>query len=65
MKGETTVCQCERCGGPALALGEHRLCEACYAIGNSCCPEFGEYDRWQQVHEPAAPGSCGRLHQPR
>lgn len=46
--------RCDRCGGfSPLDLGDRRLCEDCYRLCGSCCPEFGADDLWPR-EDPTA-----------
>lgn len=37
--------QCVRCGVETLIqLGDEFICEECFSIRGSCCPEFGSDD---------------------
>ncbi len=39
--------RCDRCGAfSPLDPGDRRLCEECYRLCGSCCPEFGADDLW-------------------
>jgi hypothetical protein len=41
--------RCDRCGGLSpFDLGDRRLCEECYGLAGSCCPEFGADDLWAE-----------------
>jgi hypothetical protein len=41
--------RCERCGAPeAMQFGDHWVCEDCYGLRGSCCPEFGADDLWEE-----------------
>ena len=46
--------RCDRCSMfGAFDLGDRRLCEDCYRLCGSCCPEFGADDLWQRDQEPS------------
>ena len=46
--------RCDRCGGfSPLDLGDRLLCEDCYRLCGSCCPEFGADDLWPR-EDPGA-----------
>ena len=39
---------CDRCGRfGAFDFAGTKLCEECYEVVGSCCPEFGADDLWQ------------------
>lgn len=39
--------RCDRCSVfGAFELGHRTLCEDCYRLCGSCCPEFGADDLW-------------------
>jgi hypothetical protein len=45
--------RCDRCGGfSPFDLGDRRLCEECYRLCGSCCPEFGADDLWPREDDP-------------
>lgn len=40
-----TVHYCERCGVQTDSqIGDQYICEECYTVRGSCCPEFGVDD---------------------
>jgi hypothetical protein len=39
---------CESCGQfGAYRFGDVSLCQECYTLRGSCCPEFGKDDLWK------------------
>jgi hypothetical protein len=37
--------ECIRCGAETdFQVGDIRICESCYQVRSSCCPEFGPDD---------------------